>query len=70
MKTLVIHPKDKTTDFLKRIYQNIPNKTVITGGIDQESLNQLIEMHDRILFMGHGSPYGLFSVGQLNVRSS
>jgi len=70
MNTLVIHPKDKTTDFLKRIYQNIPDKTVITGGIDQDSLNQLIEIHDRVLFMGHGSPHGLFSVGQFDVKSS
>jgi len=70
MKTLVIHPKDRTTDFLKRIYQNIPNKTVITGGTDKQSINQLIEIHDRVLFMGHGSPGGLFSCGQFNSFTS
>jgi len=67
MTTLVIHPKDRTTDFLKQIYKNIPNKTVITGGTDKQSIIQLIGMHDRVLLMGHGSPNGLFSVGQFNL---
>ncbi|MGM0408353.1 MAG: hypothetical protein ACQERU_10225, partial [Bacteroidota bacterium] len=34
MRTLVIHPKDITTEFLKPIYAPITNKTVITGGVD------------------------------------
>lgn len=58
--TLVIHPQDKTTTFLKRIYEEIPNKTVITGGINETELLKLIERHDRIMMMGHGSPYGLY----------
>jgi|GEM_PF-6234508 len=39
IKTLVIHPKDPTTDFLKPIYSNIIDKTVITGGVTKKRLN-------------------------------
>lgn len=67
MKTLVIHPKDRTTTFLEVAYKTIENKTVITGGIDKTQLRKLIEEHDRVMMMGHGSPSGLFSVGQFKV---
>jgi hypothetical protein len=64
MKTLIIHPKDSTTSFLDIVYEPIENKTVITGGITKEELHDLIKSHDRIMMMGHGSPFGLFSIGQ------
>ena len=64
MKTLVIHPKDESTQFLDIVYNPIPNKTIITGGVTQKELIKLIEEHDRVMMCGHGSPYGLFSVGQ------
>jgi hypothetical protein len=64
MKTLIIHPKDDSTSFLDIVYKPIENKTVITGGISKNELNYLIRDHDRIMMMGHGSPGGLFSVGQ------
>ena len=60
MRTLVIHPHDTSTHFLKPIYEDIPNKTVITGGWDVVQMKTLIFMHDRIIMMGHGSPKGLF----------
>ena len=62
MKTLVIHPHDQSTHFLKPIYENIPNKTVITGGWSIDGVGYLITIHDRIIMMGHGSPRGLFGV--------
>lgn len=61
-KVLVIHPDDRSTDFLKPIYANIPNVTVIRGGISKREVYELIEQHDRIYMMGHGSPSGLFSL--------
>ncbi len=64
MKTLIVHPKDASTSFLDIVYNPIPNKTVITGGISKQELHELIESHDRVMMMGHGSPGGLFSVGQ------
>ena len=64
MKTLIIHPKDKSTQFLDIVYETIPNKTVITGGITKDEVRKLIEEHDRVMMCGHGAPHGLFSVGQ------
>ncbi len=64
MSILIIHPKDQTTEFLKPIYDPIPNKTIITGGVTKTELRKLIETHDRIIMLGHGTPFGLMSVGQ------
>jgi hypothetical protein len=64
MKNLVIHPKDESTQFLDIVYNPIPNKTIITGGVTKKEVNDLIETHDRVVMCGHGSPFGLFSVGQ------
>ena len=61
IKTLVIHPDDRSTDFLKPIYENVPNKTVVTGLISKYEVIKLIEKNDRIMIMGHGSPGGLFN---------
>lgn len=64
MKTLVIHPHDPTTDFLKPVYDHVPDRTVTTGGITREELGALIDCHDRIMMMEHGSPAGLLAVRQ------
>jgi hypothetical protein len=64
MSTLIIHPQDSTTNFLKPIYALIQDETVITGGITKSELKKLIENHDRVIMLGHGSPFGLLSVGQ------
>ena len=64
MKTLIIHPKDKSTNFLKSIYKDIPYKTIITGGCHYTDVVNEMKTHDRIIMCGHGTPYGLLSVGQ------
>lgn len=62
MKTLVIHPADRSTDFLKEIYKG-KDWTIIN---DHEAcrsrkvITNLIKKHDRIIMMGHGYPGGLF----------
>lgn len=63
MGTLVIHPKDPSTDFLKPIYQDIKDCIVLTCGSKEQVIKE-IEYADRVIMMGHGSPNGLFSVGQ------
>lgn len=63
MKTLVIHPDDRSTDFLAPIYKNI-NVTLLTGGVSKNDVLEMIKTHDRIIMIGHGSPWGLFSVGR------
>ena len=42
-KILVIHPKDKTTDFLKPIYNKLKNPTVITGDLSREAIIEHIK---------------------------
>jgi hypothetical protein len=61
-RTLVIHPHDQSTHFLKPIYESIPNKTIITGGLFVDEVNKLIYNHDQIIMLGHGSPRGLFGI--------
>ena len=64
MKTLIIHPEDPTTTFLSQIYARLTDKTVIRSGISKSEIPKLIESHDRILILGHGSPWGLLNPGQ------
>jgi len=73
MKTLVIHPQDSSTDFLIPIYMNLKSfpdfndVTIIRSGSKYE-VDEQIEQHDRIMMMGHGSPQGLFAVGQFGMQ--
>lgn len=62
MKILVIHPDDRSTDFLRDIYRALKDATVVTKDISREELHRQIEQHDQILMLGHGSPHGLFNV--------
>jgi hypothetical protein len=64
MKTLIVHPEDYSTKFLDIVYAPIENKTLVTGGVSKTELMTLIQEHDRVMMMGHGSPGGLFSVGK------
>ena len=64
MNTLIIHPKDSSTTFLEILYKNIPDQTLITGGVTKGELMRLIDSHDRVMMMGHGSNMGLFSTGK------
>lgn len=64
-KVLVLHPDDRSTDFLKSIYKNI-KCTVITefdGNIG--ALIKKAKNHDRIIMLGHGTPWGLLGFGWL-----
>jgi len=62
MKTLVIHPEDRSTDFLKPIYANIKHKTVLSKNISRNKLLAAVRLHDIIIMLGHGSSSGLFNV--------
>jgi hypothetical protein len=64
MKNLIIHPEDQSTTFLSPIYANLQNKTVVRGGVSKSELRELIESHDRIFLLGHGSPFGLLNPSQ------
>jgi len=63
-KTLIIHPQDDSTMFLNPIYHGVTNKFVLSERLnDRKEIKNKILQHDRIMIMGHGSPFGLFSVG-------
>jgi len=62
LSTLVIHPDDRSTDFLKKIYEG-KDWTIINDHDacrSRKVITNLIKKHDRIVMMGHGCPSGLF----------
>lgn len=65
MKTLVIHPDDRSTDFLKVIYEGKGYDVVTDRGIGIRLLIEMVHNHDRIMMMGHGSPYGLLGMSNI-----
>lgn len=69
MKTLVIHPKDSTTDFLCEIYSD-KDWTVINTNISKKLLKDKIKSHDRIVMLGHGTEKGLFGFDKYVIDST
>lgn len=63
MKTLVIHPLDRSTAFLSPIYADLKCTVLNEGTHTKKELIEEIEAHDRIIMMGHGAPMGLFNTG-------
>ena len=59
MNTLIVHPKDKSTDVFKCIYSNESHYKVINGQIYKSELCELIQSHFRTIFIGHGTSRGL-----------
>lgn len=65
MKILIIHPKDKSTDFLCPIYENLPQATVIRKQLNEDVTvidTELQKDYDKVIFLGHGSPVGLLDM--------
>ena len=69
MKTLVIHPKDSTTDFLSEIYSD-KDWTVINTNTSKKLLKEQIKAHDRIVMLGHGTEKGLLGFGKFVIDSN
>ena len=68
MKTLVIHPKDASTDFLSHIYEG-KGFTVITENPSNVELKKQIKLHDRIIMLGHGDVKGLFGFKRMLIHA-
>lgn len=68
MRTLVIHPKDTSTDFLAGIYAN-KDWTIIEYNCSDAYIRLQMMTHDRIIIMGHGIPSGLLGHGKLFIHS-
>lgn len=61
VKNLVMHPYDITTTFLRDIYSNLNYKLLNKKYVySVEYLEDLFIKSERLLFMGHGAPDGLF----------
>ena len=69
MKTLVIHPKDTTTDFLSEIYSD-KDWTVISDNVSKKILRDKIKNHDRIVMLGHGTEQGLLGFNRTIIDSN
>ena len=61
-KILYLHPEDSSTIFLKGLYTDVANATVITKGYSKKEVLKQIEQHNRVVFAGHGTSNGLLNV--------
>lgn len=61
--TLVIHPKDVTTDCLSVIYENQDWDLIRSPATLDQDVRDQIASHSRIIMLGHGSPDGLLCPG-------
>lgn len=68
MKTLVVHPSDPTTDFLKAIYKDLDCE-VIDKKLKELEFRKKLKEAERIIMLGHGAPFGLFGFGGLVINS-
>ena len=66
MRTLFIHPSDESTAFLSTVYNNYtndPNVTILNGtSVPHNLIVNALRSHDRIVFLGHGTPFGLLDM--------
>src|ERR1035437_860766 len=69
MKTLVIHPPDASTDFLKVIYEG-KDWALINTNPSTKFLKEQINLHDRIIMLGHGTEEGLLGFGRYVIDST
>jgi hypothetical protein len=69
MKTLVLHPKDESTDFLSHIYKD-RDFTIVTENPPNSKLRKLLKAHDRIIMLGHGTKDGLFGYKKFMIDSN
>lgn len=60
-KVLVIHPDDRSTDMLKAVYEGKGYDVINDPGISDEDVVEQIKSHDKIIMLGHGTPYGLIA---------
>ncbi len=68
MNKLVIHPNDPSTTFLSKVYENLSDVTLVRGGVEKNELMTMVDSHDQVIMLGHGTPHGLMSVGQFPGR--
>lgn len=70
MKTLVLHPKDLSTDFLSKIYIDKDWNIITNINISKKDLIINIKNNDRIIMLGHGTSEGLLAGERLIIDSN
>ena len=60
-KVLIIHPEDKSTDFLKLIYEGKDYDVINSCDVTDKEIRAAIKKHDKIIMMGHGIGSGLLN---------
>lgn len=69
MKTIVIHPKDYSTDFLSEIYSD-KEWYVVNDNRSESELKKLTKQYERVVMLGHGTEDGLIGFNRLIINSS
>lgn len=61
-RTLVLHPYDESTQFLRAAYAGIDDICLVTdfSCIGDEEVKDMIRNYDRIIMLGHGTETGLY----------
>ena len=59
--TLVVHCQDRSTEMLSQLYAGKNWDVLRDGNIDKNELHQLLQSHDRIVCLGHGTGSGLIN---------
>lgn len=67
--TLVIHPKDPSTDCLSVIYEGRDWTVLRDFATPQTVVDEQIRKHDRIILLGHGCPEGMLAGAVVQSRS-
>lgn len=50
--------------FLNKAYDSLDDVTLVQGNVTKNQIRGMIDSHDQVMMMGHGTPGGLLSVGQ------
>lgn len=61
---LIVHPPHARMAFLKALYKDLPQKTVINRHLLLSELSTAVSSHNRVWIMGKGCEYGLFAPGE------
>ena len=63
MRILVIHPNDPSTQFLCRLYEDLPNVTKLTEENSDKEIREALQHgnYDLYMFLGHGGEDGLYA---------
>lgn len=60
---IVIHPTDRTTAFLSKLYEGVEGAVVIKDNLSNKEMNHILHhtpKNERILLLGHGCYKGLY----------